>query len=285
VSDGCVDGPVPIALEGEEHQAMDEMAQAEAIGDIAAALRNAEQKLAPIPPVAANLPQRSIAHAYAVQEANTRAALAAGRRLTGRKIGLTSLAVQKQLGVDQPDYGMLYADMEIADGDTIPAGTLIQPKVEAEIAFVLGQALPMTDPTSSEVLDAIEWVVPALEIVDSRIADWKISIFDTIADNASSGRFVLGGPAQRIDGLDLRMAGMVLERNGDPTSFGAGLACLGHPLHAVRWLAKVMAQAGRPLEAGDIVLSGALGPMVTAAAGDRFTAHVNGLGSVSVRFG
>jgi len=256
-----------------------------AIASIAQSLRQAEAGRVPISPIAPLLPERSLDAAYAVQEANTRAALAAGRRLVGRKIGLTSVAVQRQLGVDQPDYGMLFADMEVQDGDTIPAGTLLQPKVEAEIAFVIGASLPRTDPTSTEILDAIEWVVPALEIVDSRIADWKISIHDTIADNASSGRYVLGGPAQRIDGLDLRLAGMVLERNGDPTSFGAGMACLGHPLHAVRWLASVMAKRGHPLAAGDIVLSGALGPMVAASPGDRFTAHVNGLGSVSVRFG
>jgi 2-keto-4-pentenoate hydratase len=251
---------------------------------IAETLREAERTGRPVPPVSDALPERSVAQAYAVQEANTLAALAAGRRIVGRKIGLTAAAVQRQLGVDRPDYGMLFADMEVADGDVISAGQLIQPKVEAEIAFVMAAPLNVADPTSTQVLDAIGWVVPALEIVDSRIENWKISLYDTIADNASSARFVLGGPPQRLAGLDLRMCGMVLERNGDPVSFGAGLACLGHPLHAVRWLAGAMARVGRPLGAGDIVLSGALGPMVTATPGDRFTARVNGLGTVAVGF-
>jgi 2-keto-4-pentenoate hydratase len=255
----------------------------EVVTRLAASLRHAEQTRTAIAPIGGEL--ADIAEAYAVQEANTQAFLHAGRRLSGRKIGLTAVAVQKQLGVDQPDFGMLFADMEVADGEEIPLTALIQPKVEAEIAFIMGGKVASPDPTSPEVLAAVEWVVPALEIVDSRIANWKISIRDTIADNASSGRYVLGAPARRIDGLDLRMCGMVLERNGDPQSFGAGLACLGHPLHALRWLAGVMARAGRPLGPGDVVLSGALGPMVTATPGDRFEARVNGLGAVSVRFG
>ena len=255
------------------------------IEQLAGELRAAESARMPIEPLAGRLPVRDIAHAYAVQSANTRASLVAGRRLVGRKIGLTSAAVQRQLGVDQPDYGMLFADMEVPDGDVIAPGALIQPKVEAEIAFIMADGLDHPDPSSAEVLDAIGWVVPALEIVDSRVANWKISIHDTIADNASSGRFVLGGPARLAAELDLRLCGMVLERNGDPTSFGAGIACLGHPLHALRWLAGVMARAGHPLAAGDIVLSGALGPMVAASPGDQFSARIGGLGSVSVRFG
>ena len=255
------------------------------IEQLATALRHAEAGRAPIPPIAPQLPERSIAQAYAVQEANTAAALLAGRRLAGRKIGLTSVAVQKQLGVDQPDYGMLFADMEVMDGDVIPLDALIQPKVEAEIAFIMGRALPMPDPTSADILGAVEWAVPALEIVDSRIENWKISIHDTIADNASSGRFVLGGPPRRVAGLDLKMCGMVLERNGDPTSFGAGLACLGHPLHAMRWLAGVMARMGRPLGVGDIVLSGALGPMVTAAPGAGWGCRAAGTGPARARSG
>jgi len=255
------------------------------IEQLAASLRTAEATRTPIGPIAAALPVTDIAHAYAVQTANTRAALVAGRRLVGRKIGLTSVAVQKQLGVDQPDYGMLFADMEVADGDVIAPGTLIQPKVEAEIIFIMADTLDHPDPSSAEVLDAIGWVVPALEIVDSRIENWKISIHDTIADNASSARFVLGGPARLAAELDLRLCGMMLERNGDPSSFGAGAACMGNPLHAVRWVAGVMARLGHPLQAGDIVLSGALGPMVAAAPGDQFTAKIGGLGAVSVRFG
>ena len=202
--------------------------------------------------------------------------LHAGRRLSGRKIGLTAVSVQKQLGVDQPDYGMLFADMEVADGDEIPLPALIQPKVEVEIAFIMGRKLALPDPTSPEVLAAVEWAVPALEsIVDSRIANWKISI-----SRYDRGQRVIRplcscrAPARRIEELDLRLCGMVLERNGDPQSFGAGIACLGHPLHSLRWLAGVMARAGRPLGPGDVALSGALGPMVTAVPGDRFEARV-----------
>ena len=253
--------------------------------DLASLLAGAARTRQPIEPIAGQLPERTVADAYQVQEAGTAAALVEGRRLVGRKIGLTSLSVQKQLGVDQPDYGMLFADMEVAEDDVVPPGALIQPKVELEMAFILRSGLDHKDATMPEVLAAIDWVVPALELVDSRIADWKISLFDTIADNASSGLYVLGSAARRVNEVDLRLAGGVLEKNGEPLSFGAGAACLGNPLNAVRWLARVMAKAGRPLQAGDVVLSGALGPMVPAAPGDVFEGRVGGLGRVGVSFG
>ena len=253
--------------------------------ELAGSLATAARTCTPITPIAAQLPERSVADAYRVQEAGTLAGLAAGRRLTGRKIGLTSVAVQKQLGVDQPDYGMLFADMELLDDAAVPPDALIQPRVELEMAFILKAGIPREDATVSEVLSAIDWVMPALEIVDSRIADWKISIHDTIADNASSGLYVLGSAARRVDEVDLRLAGGVLEKNGEPLSFGAGAACLGSPLNAVRWLARVMATAGRPLQAGDVVLSGALGPMVPASPGDVFEGRVGGLGRVGISFG
>jgi 2-keto-4-pentenoate hydratase len=252
---------------------------------LASSLAEAARTHLPIDPIAGLLPEQSIADAYLVQEAGTNMALAAGRRLVGRKIGLTSLAVQKQLGVDQPDYGMLFADMEVSEDGAVPAGTLIQPKVELEMAFILKHNLTQGDTTLPEVLAAIDWVVPALEIVDSRIANWKISICDTIADNASSGLYVLGGAARRVDEVDLRLAGGVLEKNGEPLSFGTGAACLGNPLNAVKWLAQVMARAGRPLQSGDVVLSGAFGPMLPAAPGDVFEGRIDGLGRVGVRFG
>lgn len=239
----------------------------------------------PIDPIASELPPADQDAAYAVQEENTEYWLKVGRRLVGSKIGLTSKAVQQQLGVDQPDSGMLFADMTVDEGDIVPGGRLLQPKVEAEIAFILGRDLDQEQPSSAEVVRAIDSVLPAIEIVDSRISDWKISITDTIADNASSGLFVLGTTPRRLDGLDLRLSGMVLERGGEPISFGAGAACLGHPLNAVRWLADRMVHLGRPLHAGDVVLSGALGPMYSATAGDRFEAHISGLGSVRVGFG
>ncbi|MCW5721016.1 MAG: fumarylacetoacetate hydrolase family protein [Devosia sp.] len=257
----------------------------DAIHQAASALANAARHRAPIAPITPELGAGAgIDAAYAVQEEVTKAALAAGRRLVGRKIGLTSEAVQAQLGVDQPDYGMLFADMEYADGQTIPAGLLIQPKVEAEVAFVLGRDLPGEDVTASELIRAIDYALPAMEIVDSRIRDWKIGILDTIADNASSGVYVLGSRPVRLADFEPRLCGMVMERAGEPMSFGAGAACMGNPLIASLWLARRMAQVGRPLGAGDVILSGALGPMVAARQGDAFRVAINGLGEVSARF-
>jgi 2-keto-4-pentenoate hydratase len=181
---------------------------------------------------------------------------------------------------------MLFADMAVDSGAEVPAGALLQPRVEAEIAFLLGRDLDTAEPTTADLLRAVDVALAAIEIVDSRIAGWDIRITDTVADNASSGMFVLGTTPRRLDdpALDLRLAGMVLERAGEPLVFGAGAACLGHPLHALRWLAATMVRVGRPLAAGDVVLSGALGPMVPAMSGDRFEARISGLGSVGVGF-
>jgi 2-keto-4-pentenoate hydratase len=252
--------------------------------EMAAALRRAAETGIAIAPLAASLPEASVALAYEVQNLNTGHALAAGRRLAGRKIGLTSFAVQKQLGVSEPDFGMLFADMEVLSGEEVAAGRLLQPRVEAEVAFVLKSRVDRPDCGVTDIIVATDYVLPALEIVDSRIAEWKISIFDTVADNASSGLYVLGNTPKRLDEVDLRLCGMVLNKNGVPSSFGVGAACLGHPVNAVVWLARRMAQLGRPLEAGDVVLSGALGPMVSVAPGDVIDAAIDGLGAVSVRF-
>lgn len=247
-------------------------------------LADAAEQCAPCPPIRHELPPRDVSYAYAVQERNSRDALARGRRLVGRKIGLTSRSVQTQIGIDQPDYGLLFADMERLEDEPIGMRELIQPKVEGEIAFVLERDLTGERPTSSEVRAAIAYLVPAIEIVDSRIAGWDIDIVDTIADNASSGVYVLGRGARRLDELDLARCGVVVERNGEPVSFGAGAACLGHPLTSVQWLARKMVEVGRPLRAGDVVLSGALGPMVTARQGDDFELRISGLGRVHAQF-
>lgn len=236
----------------------------------------------PIAPVRDRVP--SIDVAYAAQESNTRHWLSSGRTLVGRKIGLTSKAVQKQLGVDQPDFGMLFADMAVLDDDEIPVGKLIQPKAEAEIAFVLGVDLDRRGLTVADVVSAVAYALPAIEVVDSRIADWKISILDTVADNASSGLFVLGCTPVPLTALDLRAVTMEMTQGGGVVSRGSGAACLGNPLHATLWLAEKMVEVGRPLRAGDIVLAGALGPMVAARPGDRFEATFGGLGSVRVSF-
>jgi 2-keto-4-pentenoate hydratase len=239
----------------------------------------------PIPPLRDALTGMTAEDAYAVQEANTQFWLGQGRNAVGAKIGLTAKAVQKQLGVDQPDFGILFADMAVADGETVAPGRLLQPKVEAEVAFVLARTPNPDALTTAELIGCIDYALPAIEIVDSRIANWDIKFVDTVADNASSGLFVLGTRPVRLDALDLRLCGMVLEKNGDPTSFGAGAACLGNPLHALGWLAGKMAEVGRPLQAGDVILSGALGPMVPVAPGDSVEARIEGLGTVRVGFG
>jgi 2-keto-4-pentenoate hydratase len=222
--------------------------------------------------------------AYAVQDIATDQAVKSGRRIIGRKIGLTSLAVQKQLGVDQPDFGVLFADMVMGEGIPIPQNRLMQPKIEAEIAIILGRDLDMEDPTIADVLWATAYVAPALEIVGSRIQNWDIRIVDTIADNASSGLLVLGGPARKIDDLDLRAATMTLRKNGEIVSKGSGADCLGHPLNAAAWLAGEMVRRKRPLRAGELVLTGALGPMTPVAPGNLFEAQIEGLGHVSALF-
>lgn len=224
------------------------------------------------------------AAAYAVQAINTDRALAAGRRLVGRKIGLTSIAVQKQLGVDQPDYGMLFADMARPEGMDISISDVMQPKVEAEIAFVLGRDLDDDRLTVADLFRAVEYAVPAVEIVGSRIAGWDIRLTDTIADNASSGLYVLGSRPVRITDFDMRACGMVMERAGERVSVGTGAACMGSPLNATLWLAEMMARVGRPMRAGDTILSGALGPMVTVRPGDVFDVRIEGLGTVRTAF-
>lgn len=259
-------------------------ASAKDIKAIAAAIRNATATRTPRAPIRDLLPEGDVNAAYAVQEIITKAEIASGRRLIGRKIGLTSLAVQKQLGVDQPDFGMLFDDMLVGENLPIPQSRLMQPKIEAEVALILDRDLKMERPALSDVLRAIGYVVPALEIVGSRIANWDIRIVDTVADNASSGLFVLGGPARKLDGLDLANASMELLKGNEVVSKGTGTACLGHPLNAATWLAREMVKRGRPLLTGDVLMTGALGPMAVVTAGDHFTATISGLGTVSALF-
>lgn len=256
----------------------------DAVQAAAARLSTAQSSRTPCKPVRDLIGAEDLGAAYAVQELGTRRRLESGGRITGRKIGLTSAAVQKQLGVDQPDYGILFADMALADGARVAASRLLQPRAEAEIAFILGRALDGEALTVADVVRAVDHAVCAIEIVDSRIAGWDIRIADTVADNASSGMYVLGGRPRRLDDIDLVLCGMVARRNGETVSLGVGTACLGNPLHATLWLAQTMVRAGRPLQAGDVVLSGALGPMVPVAAGDRFEAEIQGLGAVRVEF-
>ena len=263
------------------------MSQSESVElDLAAArLRQAIESGIPCAPVRDLLGDRSVDAAYKVQAINTGLAEESGRTVIGWKIGLTSPAVQRQLGVDQPDFGLLFADCEIGDGEQVDVGRLLQPRAEAEVVFVMGRDLPDRPLVAADILRATEFVVPGIEIVDSRIADWNITIADTIADNASSGLHVLAPAPMSLSGLDLKRLGMRLLADGTEVSSGVGAACLGHPVNAVVWLANTARRFGRPLREGDTVLSGALGPMVSVTAGTRYEAIIDGLGSVSVSFG
>jgi 2-keto-4-pentenoate hydratase len=225
----------------------------------------------PCPPVRALLPAGDISTAYAVQATWVASQVAAGATVVGRKIGLTSPVVQAQLGVDQPDFGTLLSTMNCPPGEPVDPSRLLQPKIEADLG-------------PDDVLAATGSVAAALEIVDSRVADWDISIVDTVADNASSGLFTLGPERRPPGGLDLAACSMRLWRGGEEASTGSGAACLGHPAIAVAWLAATARSYGQPLRAGEIVLSGALGPMVPVQAGDRVTAEISGLGRVSAVF-
>ncbi len=236
----------------------------------------ARRDLAPIAPIRDTCGVSDVDSAYRIQDRNTCRWLDAGRTLVGRKIGLTSKAVQTQLGVGEPDYGMLWGDLAFHDGDRVPLAKFMQPKIEAEIAFVMERDVRNPSASLTDLIGAIAYCLPAIEIVDSAIDKWNIKLVDTVADNASSRGFALGSAPRSIKGTDLRLCGMLMSRRGEIVSSGLGAACLGHPLNAAAWLARKMAQVGRPLQAGDIVLSGALGPMVGVATGDRVTVEIQG---------
>lgn len=263
-----------------------------ALIEAASRLRQAERSGQPCAPVrdliatalAEGPTQDPVALAYAVQRYNTLAAIDAGLRPVGHKIGLTSRAVQKQLGVDQPDFGLLFAERARGDGQPIAWDDTLQPKVEAEIALVLEHDLCFERHTVADLIRATAFALPAIEVVGSRIANWDIRLVDTIADNASSGLFVLGSRPVTLDKLDLVRCGMSMTLRGEPVSVGAGAACMDNPLNAALWLADTMVRHGAPLRAGDILLTGALGPMVAVQPGDSFTAHIQGLGSVTAAF-
>jgi 2-keto-4-pentenoate hydratase len=251
---------------------------AEQVEDAAARLRQA-YSAGPIGPLRDIIDASDVEGAYAIQHSNTLRWQSGGRRIVGRKIGLTSAVVQRQLGVGQPDFGVLFHDMLVSNRGTLAPSRLLQPKIEGEIAFVMGRDLTTANPTRIDVLHAIAYALPAIEVVDSRFADWKITIADTIADNASSGFFVLGSEPKSLAGLDLMTCGMALSMDGTVVSLGAGVACMGHPLNAVEWLARDLAARGEPLRAGDVVMSGALGPMTTLTPGAYVRVEIGGLGS------
>ena len=253
------------------------------VSETAAALLGAYTGAA-LPPVRTRFEAGDVNAAYAVQQQQIAHWVAAGRRPVGRKIGLTSPAVQKQLGVAEPDFGQLFADMVYGSGENVPMSRLQQPRVEAEIAVILSRDLDMAHATVVDVIASIGCVLPALEVVGSRISGWNIDIVDTIADNASSGVLVLGGPAQRLEGLDLINCAMSMTLNGKTVSTGYGRDCLGSPLNAAVWLARRARELGRPLQQGELVMTGALGPMALVQPGDTVHATISGIGQVSVQF-
>lgn len=260
---------------GEPSQVQQEAAQS---------LLTAYETHTPIEPLTADHPELTVEDAYAIQLEQVKRWTADGRTIVGHKVGLTSAAMQKQLGVTEPDFGHLLADFVYGEHEPIPAGRFLQPRVEPEIAFVLGAPLSGPGVTVTEAIAAVDHVVPALEVVDSRVADWRITLPDTIADNASSGGYVLGSTPTLLHEVDLRLVGCNFYRNGNVVGTGAGGAVLGSPITSLVWLANTLGRLGTTLEAGEVILPGSLTSMSPVAPGDTFTAIFAGLGSVTARF-
>jgi 2-keto-4-pentenoate hydratase len=252
--------------------------------DLADELWEADRTARPVAPLTDRYPDLDVEDAYAIQSINIERRTAAGQRVVGRKVGLTSRPMQELLGVDEPDFGVLTDEMVVEDGDQIPMARLVQPRVEAELAFVMERDLAGPGVSTATALAAIAGALPAVEIVDSRVADWKIKLVDTVADNASSGLLVLGGRMRPVEDLDLRLLGVVVSRGGELLDTGAGAAALGNPARCVAWLANKLGSLGSGLRAGDVVLPGAVHKMVPVQPGDVFRAEFAHLGAVTVRF-
>ena len=256
------------------------MAKQRQIDKAAQLLFNSAENKETAPPIREFIGDSDVNAAYKVQEINIKKRIASGEKVIGKKIGLTSFAVMEQLGVDQPDYGILFDSMEVKEGK-LRFSELMQPKAEAEIAFVMGQDL-VGDFNITDLIEAIDYATVSIEVVGSRVADWNIRITDTIADNASASHFILGESEVSLDDLDLVNCTMTLTKNGEIASEGSGKGCMDNPLNAVLWLAQKMEGQGSPIQKGDILLSGALGPMVPISQGDVFIANIEGLGSVEL---
>ena len=251
---------------------------------VADALWRAETDRAPIDPVTDTWQDISVEDAYAIQSHNVARRVAAGAVVRGHKVGLTSRASQELLGVRKPNFGVLLDGMFVDEGDDVGLSALMQPRVEAEIAFVMARDLAGPGVTTTDALTAVAGVLPAIEVVDSRIADWRTRLADTVADNASAARVVVGARMTPVAGIDLRLIGVLFHRNGLPTESGAGAAVLGNPARCVAWLANKLGSLGSGLHAGDVVLPGALHRMVPVRPGDVFHATFAHLGSVTAQF-
>ncbi|MCW2848924.1 MAG: 2-keto-4-pentenoate hydratase [Marmoricola sp.] len=256
---------------------------------VADALRDAETSRQPIAPLRETWPEIDVVDAYEIQLLNIRRRLDAGATVRGHKVGLSSQAMQDMMDVDEPDYGHLLSDMELpsneqSEGEPVSAGRYCYPRVEVEVAFILGETLPGEGCTEEDVLRATEFVAPSIELIDSRIADWDIKIADTIADNASSAGFVLGAERVRPGDVDLKAINAVLTRSGEKVAEGRSDAVLGNPVTAVAWLARKVAGFGVPLEAGHVILPGSVHRAVDVRPGDEFVADFEGFGSVHLNF-
>ncbi|PXY26023.1 2-keto-4-pentenoate hydratase [Prauserella sp. PE36] len=255
-----------------------------AVSDVAAQLLQAYETGKPMPPIIDSHPGATVGDAYRIQQEQVRTWLAGGEVIKGHKVGLSSAAMQEQMGVDQPDYGHLLSGMFHLEQQPIRTANFLQPRIEPEIAFVLGKPLSGPGATVADAARAVEFVLPALEIVDSRIQDWKISIVDTIADNASSGGVVLGSKPTPLSAVDLRLVGCTLHQRGELVATGAGGAVLGSPLNSLVWLANTLGPHGVTLEAGHVVLPGSMTRAFPVSAGDTVVANMAGLGSVTAVF-
>ena len=253
---------------------------------VADALRDAEVERAPIPPLRETWPDIDVVDSYEIQLLNIRRRLEAGARVNGHKVGLSSKAMQEMMGVDEPDYGHLLSDMEVCQSDEPVAGVgrYCYPRVEVEVAFILGETLPGEGCTEEDVIRATEYVAPAIELIDSRILDWNIKIADTIADNASSAGYILGPERVRPEDVDLKAIEAVLIRNGEKVAEGRSDAVLGNPVTAVAWLANKVASFGVTLEAGHVILPGSVHRAIDVRPGDDFVADFTDFGSVHLSF-
>ncbi len=260
------------------------MVNAQRLATHAEALRRAEQSCSAIPPLTETDPDLTIEDAYRIQTINVEHRVAGRARIGGRKVGLTSKPMQGLLGVSEPDFGVLLDDMFVEEGDDVILDALLQPRIEAEIAFLMERSLTGPGVTSSDALAAVAGAMPALEVIDSRIADWKIKLIDTVADNASCGRVIVGGRLTSVNDLDLRLIGMALTRGGEIADTGAGAAVLGNPIRCVAWLANRLADFDASLSAGDVVLAGALHKAFGVGHGDVLRAEFAHLGAVTARF-